>query len=90
MMSPELFLSPELFRKAHERSSGKITGRYPEDAARSIAFAALPEPCIPSLDPPGDRVHVLNAVRGYLILQGLPDAVERPGARCNAIVNRDA
>jgi hypothetical protein len=35
-------------------------------------------------------VLILDPVRGDSVLQGLPDTVERPRARCNAIVNREA
>jgi hypothetical protein len=35
-------------------------------------------------------VLILDPIRRDSILQGLVDAVERPGARRNAIVNRDA
>jgi hypothetical protein len=35
-------------------------------------------------------VHVLDPIRGDSILQGLQNAVERPGARYNMIVDRDA
>jgi hypothetical protein len=48
------------------------------------------EPSIPSLDPPGDRVLILDPIRRDSILQGLQNAVERPGAGGNAIVDRDA
>jgi hypothetical protein len=51
---------------------------------------ALRQPRILAPDPPGDRVHILNPVRIYPVLQRLLDAVESPGARRNAIVNCDA
>ena len=57
---------------------------------RNRQHEALPEPRIPPLDPPGDRVHVLDPVSRYFILQRLPDAIERPRTRRDAIVNRDA
>jgi hypothetical protein len=50
----------------------------------------LPQPCIPSLDPSGDRVHILNPVGRYPVLQRLKNTVESPGARRNTIVNCDA
>jgi hypothetical protein len=56
----------------------------------TYAGGALPEPCIPPLDAPGYRVHILNPVGRHPVLQSLLDAVERPGARGNAIVNGDA
>jgi hypothetical protein len=60
------------------------------EAVRLIAFAALSEPSVAPLDPPRDRVFILDPIRGDSILQRLQNTVERPRARCYAIVNREA